>query len=284
MRGFAFLMAVVAIGSFCLADDAKVQRSIPYSDAGGERTSLDVYAPGGGKDRPVVVWIHGGGWRIGDKRAVGRKPEAFNAKGMVLVSINYRLYPDVDYKAQTADVAKAIRWVRDHAQEFGGSPDRVFLMGHSAGAHLSALVATDERYLEAEGLKLDALKGVILLDGAGYDIPRQIELAPLPRMKELYTTVFSENAARQKDASPITHVANGKNIPPFLILHVARRRDSKEQSESLGKKLREAGTEAKVVPAENKTHATINRELGEDGDAPTKEVFEFLGRLSLEKN
>ena len=126
------------------------------------------------------------------------------------------------------------------------------------------------------GLKLSDLAGVILLDGAGYDIPRQIEQASLPRMKTLYKTVFSEDEARQKDASPITHVASGKGIPPFLILHVARRKDSKAQSEGLAAKLRAAGVEAKVVPAEGKTHATINRELGQPDDPPTAAVFEFL--------
>ena len=98
----------------------------------------------------------------------------------------------------------------------------------------------------------------------------------LPRLKAMYTTVFTEDEAEQKDASPITHVARGKGIPPFLILHVASRRDSKAQSEGLAAKLRAAGVGAKVVPAEGKTHATINRELGEPDDRPTREVFEFL--------
>jgi arylformamidase len=149
-------------------------------------------------------------------------------------------------------------------------------MGHSAGAHLAALVGTDGRYLENEGLKLSDLSGVILLDGAGYDIPRQIQQAPLPRLKTMYTTVFGEDEAKQKDASPITHVVGGKGIPPFLILHVASRRDSKAHSEALAARLRGAGIEAKVVPAEGKTHATINRELGQADDPPTKAVFEFL--------
>ena len=92
----------------------------------------------------------------------------------------------------------------------------------------------------------------------------------------MYTTVFTEDEATQKDASPITHVAGDKGIPPFLILHVAGRRDSKAQSDGLAARLREAGVEAKVVPAEGKTHATINRELGQPDDAPTKDVFEFL--------
>lgn len=277
-RRLLMLTVLFTATSICLADDAIVQQSVSYSDAGNDRnqTSLDVYAPGSGVDQPVVIWIHGGGWQHGDKARVGSKSTALNEKGMVLVSINYRLHPAVDYKGQGADVAMAIRWVRDHAKEFGGSPDRVFLMGHSAGAHLAALVATDHRYLEAEGLKLDSIKGVVLLDGAGYDIPRQIEIAPLPRMKEMYRTVFSEDEKKQKDASPLTHVAKGKSIPPFLILHVARRRDGKLQSESLGSRLNEAGVKATVIAAENKTHATINREIGTPDDVPTKLIFEFL--------
>jgi acetyl esterase/lipase len=255
--------------------DGKVQRSLlPLEGSDQNQTSL--WYPSSGADMPVMIWIHGGGWRYGDKARVQAKPPAFNNKGFVFVSINYRLHPAVDYKAQGADVAKAIRWVQDHAKEFGGSPDRIFLMGHSAGAHLAALVATDHSYLEAEGLKLSGIKGVVLLDGAAYDIPRQIELAAIPRMKELYRTVFTEEVEKQQAASPVTHVAKGKGIPPFLILHVADRRDGKLQSESLGRKLSEAGVAAQVTPVENKTHATISGELGEPGDVPTTHIFEFL--------
>ena len=204
------------------------------------------------------------------------KPKAFNEQGYILVSISYRLRPVVTYKEQAEDIARAIRWVHDHARDHGGDPSRLFLMGHSAGAHLAALVSTDGRYLKNEGLKLSNLSGVILLDGAGYDIPRQIQQALLPQLKSMYTSVFTEDEAKQKDASPIAHVAGGKGIPPFLILHVASRRDSKAQSEGLAAKLRAAGIEAKVVAAEGKTHTTINRELGQPDDPPTKAVFEFL--------
>jgi arylformamidase len=107
-------------------------------------------------------------------------------------------------------------------------------MGHSAGAHLAALVGSDGRYLAKEELKLSDLSGVILLDGAGYDIPRQIEQTSLPRAKTMYTTVFTADEAKQKEASPITHVAKGKGIPPFLILHPRRaRRGSASSLKSL---------------------------------------------------
>src|SRR4051812_43888274 len=91
------------------AEGDRVQKDIAYSDAGGNRTRLDVYAPGDGKDHLVVVWIHGGAWQIGDKAFVQSKPKAFNERGYVLVSVNYRLPPAVTYREQAGDIAKAIR-------------------------------------------------------------------------------------------------------------------------------------------------------------------------------
>jgi acetyl esterase/lipase len=269
---------VLLLSSMSLADDPRRQVSVSYSAAGtnSEQTSLDVYAPATGEDLPIVIWIHGGAWRIGDKARVERKPEFFNSHGFVMISINYRLHPATDYAGQAADVAQAIRWVHDHAIEFGGSPGQKFLMGHSAGAHLAALVATDERYLRAAGLDLSTLSGVILLDGAGYDIPRQIELAPLPRLKETYRTVFTDDLQKQRDASPINHVAPDKGIPPFLILYVATRRDGRVQSKGLASALSDANVPSRSVAAQNKTHATINRGIGVEGDEPSRLVLAFL--------
>ena len=270
------LFSIMNASSF--GEVGRTQKSVVYSESSGNRnqTSLDVFAPATGSDLPVIVWIHGGGWQKGDKRGAELKAKAFNEKGFVLVSINYRLHPATDYQGQGADVAKAIKWVHDHASEFGGSSQNIFVMGHSAGAHLAALVSTDERYLKAEGLGLANIKGVILLDGAAYDIPRQIDLAVLPRLREMYSTVFTSDEKKQKDASPISHVAKGKGIPPFLILHIASRRDGKAQSESLANELKEAEVVAEVISESDKTHATINRELGTPGDIPTKHVFDFL--------
>lgn len=258
--------------------ETKVTKDIAYAKLGDERnaTSLDVYAPTSGKDMPVMVWIHGGAWKIGDKHRVEQKPEMFNKLGFVFVSINYRLVPNVNVTEQGYDVARAIRWVHDHIAEYGGSPEKIYLMGHSAGAHLAALVGTDEKYLEAEKLSLANLQGVILLDGAGYDVPWQIKNAGLPRLKEMYREVFGEDEAKQLAMSPITYVEKGKHLPPFLIFYVTSRRDSRHQSEALGKKLNAAGVSAEVVPAENKTHATINRELGQANDPPTEAVEKFL--------
>jgi acetyl esterase/lipase len=121
----------------------------PYADPTDKRQVLDVYSPKGAKDLPVVLWIHGGGWQAGDKKDVQLKPRAFTDKGFVFVSTNYRLLPDVDMGAIVRDVARAVGWVHGHVAEHGGDPKRLFVMGHSAGAQLAALVCTDDRYLKA---------------------------------------------------------------------------------------------------------------------------------------
>ena len=147
------------------------------------------------------------------------KPQAFVDKGFVFVSSNYRLLPDASIKQMGGDVAKAIRWVHDHAQEYGGDPNTFFVMGHSAGAQLAALVCTDDRYLKAEGLSFSIIKGCVPVDGDTYDVPMQIATVEQKR-KDAYRRKFGDEAS-QKDLSPVTHVAKDKGIPPCLILHVA---------------------------------------------------------------
>lgn len=275
MLRHAIVAVALVVTSTAFAAEPQTHRDIAYTDPADDSRRLDVYAPADGEDLPVLVWLHGGGWRKGDKANVQRKPQAFVDRGFVFVSINYRFVPQVSVKEMTGDVAKAIRWVRDHAKEYGGTPDSVFIAGHSAGAHLSALVCTDGSYLKAEGMTLSAIRGCIPVDTAVYDIPRRLEgFGPL--RAGLYTSAFGKDKAVRKQLSPITHVAENKGIPPFLILHVADRPGATLQSKAFAKALTEAGVRAKVAPGEGKTHATINRELGMPDDRPTKAVFEFL--------
>src|SRR5262249_42571928 len=149
-----------------------------------------------------------------------------------------RLLPDVTIKQMAEDAAKAIKWARDHIQDYGGDPDTFFVMGHSAGAQLAALVCTDDRYLKAEGLSLTLIKCCVPVDGDTYDVPLQIQTVEEKRA-DRYKQKFG-NADTQKDLSPVTHVAKGKDIPPFLILHVADHPETKVQSQRLVKVLQEA--------------------------------------------
>jgi arylformamidase len=259
------------------ADEPKVHRGIPYAEPKNERQMLDVYAPTTGKSLPVVVWIHGGGWRRGDKAEVHHKPQAFVDKGFVLVSISYRFVPNVTVDQIAGDVAKAIRWTHDHAKDYGGDPDRIIVAGHSAGAQLAALVCTDDSYLKAEKLSLSIIKGCVPVDGDTYDVPMQIKAVEEKRTKS-YRMTFGDEAS-QKNLSSVTHVAKGKNIPPFLILHVADHPETKAQSQRLVKVLEAAGISAKAYPAEGKNHTTINVDLGLADDRPTQEMFAFLSSV-----
>ncbi|MFO1483848.1 MAG: alpha/beta hydrolase [Verrucomicrobiaceae bacterium] len=270
----AFLFAASAF-----AATPEVQRDLFYTEAKDKLQSLDVYSPPDGKDHPVIVWIHGGGWKKGDKAGLQQKPQAFLDKGFVLVSVNYRFLPAVTLKDMMGDVAKSVRWVRDHAAEHRGDPNSIVIMGHSAGAHLAALLCTDDRYLKAEGVPMNCLKGCVPLDVSAYDIPKRIKDAA-DGISTTFMSVFGTDEAAQRDVSPVHHVAKDKGIPPFLILHVASRDDTKAQAHWLASKLGDAGIAARVVAAEGKTHGTISSDLGGADDPPTLELWKFLGEIT----
>ncbi|MFO0889399.1 MAG: alpha/beta hydrolase [Isosphaeraceae bacterium] len=252
----------------------RAHRDIPYGDTGNPRQTLDVFAPGGGKDHPIVFWIHGGGWQAGDKSDLQVKPGAFVERGFVFVSANYRLLPEAGIAEMAGDVARAIRWTHDHAKEYGGDPGRFFIMGHSAGAQLAALVCTDGRYLRAQGLSPAILRGCVPVDGDTYDVPMQIATVE-QRRKDIYRRKFGGEES-QRALSPVTHVAGGKGIPPVLALHVAGHPETTAQSRRLVDALRAAGVPARAFAAEGKDHGSINADLGKPGDAPTEEVIQFL--------
>lgn len=273
----ATALLVFLVASPLPADEAKAHRGLAYAEPKNERQMLDVYAPTQGKKLPVVVWIHGGGWRAGDKAEVHKKPQAFADKGFLFVSINYRLLPKATIQQMAQDVAKAIRWVHDHARDYGGDPGTLIVMGHSAGAQLAALVCTDERYLKAEGLSFSVIKGCVPVDGDTYDVPMQIRTVEKKRA-DIYRIKFGDEKM-QKELSPVTHVAKGKNIPPFLILHVADHPETRGQAQRLVKALQAAGVRARAYPAERKNHTTINADLGLSGDRPTQAMFAFLSKV-----
>ncbi len=269
------LLVLLLVSTSAQAAEMSVRRDVPYTQPAHERQTLDIYAPTQGTNHPIVVWIHGGGWRRGDKANVQRKPQALVERGFVFVSVNYRLAPQATVRQMAVDIAKAIAWIREHAEQFGGDPQSIFVAGHSAGAHLAALVCTDGSYLKAEKLSLASIKGCIPVDTAAYDVAKQIKSRGKLRA-QVYTGVFGTDEKTQKQLSPMTYVGRGQSIPPFLILHVADRPDSTAQSRAFAQALKAAGVSARVVPGINKTHASINRDLGLPEDEPTKALFAFL--------
>jgi acetyl esterase/lipase len=260
--------------------------NIPYMTGGGPRHVLDIQTPEGAKDLPVVFWIHGGGWQGGDKSDVQIKPRVFNEQGFVFVSTNYRLLPEVEMSVLIQDVAKSLGWVHKHIAEYGGDPQRIFVMGHSAGAQLAALLCIDERYLKAEGVPFSALKGCVPVDGDTYDIPAIITTAEIRQMVHGFPlpeyghrAKFGNDPKKHIDFSAVTHVAKGKGIPPFLILHVAGHPDVTAQAKKLGMVLEKAEVPVTVFGARESTHNKLNADLGVPDDPATKELLKFLAPL-----
>ncbi|HVA46130.1 MAG TPA: alpha/beta hydrolase [Pirellulales bacterium] len=258
-------------------------RDLPYAEPSDQLQTLDIYAPPNADKLPVILWIHGGGWQTGDKSEVNGKPGAFNEKRFIFVSMNYRLMPAVEMAAIVGDVAKSIRWVHDHVAQYGGAPERLFVMGHSAGAQLAALVCTDERYLKAEGLSLAIIKGCVPVDGDTYDVPLIIETAAR-RRRALgqpepifgHDQKFGGNPAKHRDFSAVNHVARDKGIPPFLLLHVADNVDTTAQAGRLASALTNAGAFVQVFGAKATDHRRIDANLGLANDPSTEAVFQFL--------
>lgn len=274
---------LIALTSAVTAHAQPATRDIPYASPAHERQVLDVHAPPGAKGLPVVFWIHGGGWQTGHKGLVARKPQAFNDAGLVFVSINHRLLPKAEMGDIVRDVAKAMKWVHDHVAEYGGDPNRVLVMGHSSGGQLAALICTDDRYLKAEGLTLAMIKGCVPVDADTFDVPAIIEVAetrarvhgrPMPTYG--HRQKFGNDPAKHKDFSAVTHVAAGKGIPPFLILHVAENADTSAQAQRLRAALEEARVPVTVLGVRETTHAQLNDNLGKPDDPGSQALFAFV--------
>lgn len=226
---------------------------------------MDLWVPKGARNAPLVLYVHGGGWKRGSKdTAMGNAlPGHLVWQGYAFASINYRLVPEATVEQQASDVAQALAFVLGKAAALGIDRSRVVITGHSAGAHLVALVGTDEQYLRGAGLSFADIDGVMPNDGAAYDVPTQIQQSGR-FMMGTYTQAFGTDPARQKALSPTLHAA-APNALRFLLLHV-QRKDGVAQANALAAALRKGGTAVEVgsFPGDGlKGHAEINRKLGE---------------------
>lgn len=221
----ALALAFSVAGSLAWCQVA--HRDIPYVKDGHERQILDIYTPEGedSKKFPVIFWIHGGGWQVGDKSDVALKPEVLTGQGFVFVSTNYRLLPEVSMEKLTEDIASSMGWVYRNVEKYGGDPQSIIVGGHSAGAQLAALICTDHSYLSGQKVPAGALKGCIPVDGDTYDIPKIIMTAKFRQAlygKKMFTfghrQKFGNDPEKHVNFSAVSHIEKDKQIPPFLIL------------------------------------------------------------------
>jgi acetyl esterase/lipase len=243
---------------------------------------LNLWVPKAERPAPLVLFVHGGGWKRGSKdNATSRAlPAHMIEQGYAFASIDYRLVPAATVEQQASDVATSLAYLLERADEFGIDRSRVVLTGHSAGAHLVALVGTDERYLKAAGLSFADIDGVMPNDGAAYDVPAQMGQAGR-FMGKTYTQAFGTDPARQAALSPTLHAA-APNAPAFLLLHV-QRPDGVAQANALAAALKRGGSRVEIgsFPGEGlQGHAEINRKLGEP-DYPATPVMDAWLRTVL---
>jgi acetyl esterase/lipase len=253
-----------------------VRKDVPYVDRAAEKQTLDLYAPRDAKNAPIIVYVHGGEWAKGDKADVSSKPKFFNENGVVFASVNYRLSGTDKHPAQVNDVAAAVKWLKDHAAEFGGDPSRVVLMGHSAGCHIVSMVGLDPRPLATVGLKPTDLAGVVAWSGGAYNlVDKHAEggmYAPYIEQN------FGTEPGKMKDASPMTYVVNGASAPPFIYASAENGNPkSRVTSDKMVELINQNGGHARSVLLPGKTHQTATHDVGQPGDT-TGQILLDLAR------
>jgi acetyl esterase/lipase len=247
---------------------------IPYGSAPLQK--LDVYAPSGVSGAPVVMFVHGGEWAKNDKSMVSYKPKFLNEHGIVFVSANYRLSPPAVHPDHVNDVAASVRWVYDHIAEYGGSPSKIFIMGHSAGCHLVTLAGLDPRPLAMVGLKPGDLSGVIAWSGGAYDLVQKVNDGGM--YAGYIKKAFGDREAGWRDASPVNHAKDTTPLPPYLFVSYEASNPSHLASQRLASLIKEAGGRAETKLIENRTHFTANHLLGAPEDQTGRLLLDFIER------
>jgi arylformamidase len=266
----------------CDGAPAKAARDVEYvNEPVSDLQKLDVYGfrmPKGCPDVPVVVYVHGGGWRKGDKRAVGDKATFFNDLGYVFVSVNYRLSEPVRdpdrpmHPDHSDDVGAAIAWVEGHIDGHGGNGGRIALIGHSAGAHLVALVGLDPKYVDEAGGEVRSVRCVISNDTESYDLTNRAQDL---EGGLLVTNAFGNDPETLRAASPTTHIEDRAQLPDFLVVRRGLFRRAERQTEFI-EALEAAGAEVSALDALGLSHGDVNRLIGAPNDqAMTPEIEQF---------
>lgn len=246
-------------------------------------TSLDLYAPSRacrrGRKTPVVIWVHGGGYSVGDKaNQIRDKVRLFTRRGYVFASVNYRLsrpgapgsakYPD-----HFRDVAAAVAWTARNIGRSGGDRTRVALIGHSAGADIVANVTTDPRWLRERKLGLRAVRCAGPLDTEGFD-----KAAAGPGEQAQWQRAFPNLPSYARDTSAVNLIRRGVGTPRTItVFRGTPRRQAIEKR--FADTLRKAGIGATLIDARGLSHADVSRRIGAPGDrVMTRPLLSFLGR------
>ncbi|HDR4563300.1 alpha/beta hydrolase [Bacillus cereus] len=267
---FIFVISILGAKFYYFHHTGRQEPKVLNIKYGSNRMqTLNIYAPKVQSEEklPVIIYVHGGGWKGGDKINVSEKPNFFNEKGYAFISVNYRLSPEVNYEEMTSDISNAIKWVYDNADNHHLDCTQINLMGHSAGGHLIMLIATNPKYLNNVGLSSKVIRSTVNIDGP-------LDLVSFIGKFERYNKVFGTDQKIWKEASPVTYATN-KNLPPILL--IAREKNSVE---TFMDKTKNARNIVRYFEAKNLSHGQLTQSLGvpktEESANMTNTVLEFL--------
>lgn len=216
-----------------MLSDGNLKMEVSYRN--GEQ--LDVYYTPDSSKNKVLIFVHGGAWLASDKSEwTTQHAMSCLERNVVNVSVNYQF---AQHPAQITDVSRAIKWVYDNIENYGGDKEQIYLMGYSAGAHIVSLLCTDETYLKQCDLDFNVIKGVCAYDGGNY--MRQAETMIGSNVENSFRKVFGDGEDAWKEVLPYYHIVESKNIPPFLL--IAERDGNVRQlsNQEFAQKLRDYG-------------------------------------------
>jgi len=258
---------------FDLPAGAVLKSDIAYGNDEDQR--MDAYIPANAQNAPVIFMVHGGGWKRGDKamnRVVENKVKRWLPKGIIFVSTNYRMVPKADPLVQANDIALALAKAQSLAPSWGGDSKRFVIMGHSAGAHLVALITATPSIVKQQGTQ--PWLGTVMLDSGGYDIEKTMT----GRHMGLYDNAFGKDPKFWQSVSP-TYQLTQKTVPMLAVCSTERKDKPCIQAQAFVGKAVLLGSQASTLP-EAMSHGEINGELGLESEY-TKKVELFLNSVGI---
>lgn len=281
MKAIKFILLTILL-TIALSQTCKAEKTIritshlnvPYLTDGDPKHLLDIYSPKN-KTKPlaVLVHIHGGGWRKGDKKMMKTTGEFYASQGILFITPNYRLSPEVMHPSHIEDCASALAWVFTHVTDIGGDSRRIFLSGHSAGAHLAALLGTNHQYMLNHNINPSDLAGVIPVDTASFNLLSNDDERIV---KRLIKKAFGDNKLTLKNASPFFNINKRATYPEFLILNTTNRAAGAREAKAFADKLVAAGHEAQFVAVENHTHREMAQGIYDVSDPVGQAILQFI--------
>ncbi|MET4082821.1 acetyl esterase/lipase [Pedobacter sp. UYP30] len=272
---------VVVLIFFSLVGSAQVKKvkNLNYAGNTSESNTLNIYYKNDGiKDKPVLIFIHGGSWSSGKKETYWWLGRNFARKGVVTAIINYPLAPNVQYEKMGDDCALAVKWVKENIADYQASPDKIFVMGHSAGGHLAALINADPKYFEHVGIK-NPIKGLILDDPFGLDMHQYLTEANKDDFYFEFIRTFTTKPSVWTMASPMHYLENIKN--PQLLFYGSKTYPAiKLQTPEYARKLKANGIDVSITEVKGKSHIPMISQMIFGCNVLYKDIVTFISHVS----